>query len=97
MSEAWHREQIAADTLPGSFFGPHDPGPGCGGTHCHIHHLDEPDDGAYRRCLECGHVYRSAEDLQRQWTANAPPDLADRDTPPPVEQIRFCPLCLHNW
>ena len=39
--------------------------PGCGETHCHIHHLDEPGEGAYRRCFECGHVYRSAEELQR--------------------------------
>ena len=97
MSEAWHREQIAADTLPGVFFGPHNPSSACGGTHCSSHHLDEPDDGAYRRCLECGHVYRTAEDLQRAWMANAPPDLADLEKLPPAEEIFFCPLCLHDW
>jgi hypothetical protein len=71
--------------------------PGCGETHCHIHHLDEPGEGAYRRCFECGHVYRSAEELQREWTAGAPSDLAGRMTPPAVSQIFFCPLCSHDW
>ena len=76
----------------------HHQSPSCGGTHCSSHHLDEPDEGAYRRCLECGHVYRTAEDLQRAWMTNAPPDLADWEKDPPnAPQIHFCPTCLHDW
>ncbi len=76
----------------------HNPSPACGGMHCFSHHLDEPDEGAYRRCLECRHVYQAAEDLQRAWMASAPPAilLLDEETPP-VEEIFFCPLCLHDW
>lgn len=53
--------------------------------------------GAHRICTECRHVYRTPEDLQREWTANAPPDLPARETPPAAEQIYFCPLCQHDF
>ena len=76
---------------------PHEPSEECGDTHCYSHGVDESDVGMWRACLECRHVYRSPEELRREWTDNAPPDLPDRDTPPPVEQIYFCPLCLHDW
>lgn len=66
-------------------------------THCYMHHSDESPEGAWRICGECFHVYRSPEDLQREWTDNAPPDLPGRETPPPVENIYFCPLCVHDW
>ncbi len=74
----------------------HEPSQACGGTHCWTHDVDEPDEGAYRRCLECGHVYQTAEDLQRQWTANAP-RFVTPGAVPPVEQIFFCPICAHDW
>ena len=75
---------------------PHDPGPECGDTHCYSHGVDESDAGAYRVCFECKHVYRSPEELQREWTENAPPDLRDEPAPP-ADEIGFCPLCLHSW
>lgn len=53
--------------------------------------------GAHRICAECRHVYRTPEDLQREWTASAPPDLPARETPPAAEQIYFCPLCQHDF
>ena len=42
--------------------------------HCHIHHVDEPDNGdVFRTCLECCHVYVTELDLRsadvRQRTA----------------------------
>ena len=74
----------------------HEPSGECGDLHCYSHDLDEPDEGAWRACFECKHVYRSPEELQREWTQNAPPDLAGL-APPPVEDIYFCPLCMHDW
>ena len=80
---------------------PHEPSAACVGTHCYWHNLDEPGDGAYRVCGECGHVYRTAEDLREAW-ADATVDagvtrLALAVTAPPVEQIYACPLCAHDW
>lgn len=96
MSEAWNLDQQKAAGIAPELTAQHEPGPMCGDMHCHIHHVDEIAGGAYRVCGECGHVYRTAEDLQREWAENAPPDLPDR-TVPPVEQIHFCPLCAHDW
>lgn len=96
MSEAWNAEQMAAISPAPELVHPHEPSAACGDTHCYSHDVDESDVSAYRRCGECGHVYRSPEELQREWTENAPPDLPDR-TPPPVEDIYFCCLCLHDW
>jgi hypothetical protein len=84
-------------SAPANLVNPHDPSPACDETHCWSHGIDEPGEGAYRRCFECGHVYRSAEELQREWVANAPPDLADPGKLPPAEEIFFCSLCGHDW
>lgn len=46
---------------------PHEPTENCMSVHCHIHHVDEPDEGAYIFCFECGHVYRTARDLRRAY------------------------------
>ena len=97
MTEAWHAEQLAAIAPAPDPVNPHEPSGACGGLHCYSHGVDEPGDGAFRICFECGHAYRTPEEIQREWTANAPPDLPDRETPPPVEQIYFCGLCLHDW
>jgi prevent-host-death family protein len=51
----------------------------------------------FQICIECRHVYRTPEDLQHEWTANAPPDLPGRETPPPAGKIYFCPLCQHDF
>jgi hypothetical protein len=76
---------------------PHEPTEACFGWHCHDHRIDEVSESAYRRCIECGHLYLTPEELQREWTANAPPDMPDRETPPAVERIYFCPLCMHDF
>lgn len=96
MSEAWHAEQLAAISPAPELVNQHEPSAACGDMHCHSHYVDEPADGAWRVCFECGHVYRSPEELQREWTENAPPDMRDEPAPP-VEQIYFCPLCVHDW
>jgi len=31
--------------------------------HCYSCHADEADEPSYRSCFECGHVWRSAEEL----------------------------------
>ena len=79
---------------------PHEPTDECWGIHCSWHNLDEAPDGAYRVCAECGHVYRTAEDLRRAW-ADAAVDASVRQAldviAPPVEQICGCPYCAHDW
>jgi hypothetical protein len=97
MSEAWHEEQLAAIAPAPELSGQHEPSAACGGMHCYRHHVDEPAEGAYKTCGECGHVYRTEADLRREWTASAPPDLPGRETPPSTWQIYFCPLCLHDF
>jgi len=89
-------DALMADITP-DLVNPHEPSEACGDTHCWSHDVDESDAGAWRVCFECRHVYQSPEELQREWTENAPPDLPDRETPPAVERIYFCPLCLHDW
>lgn len=101
MSQAWHQEQMKAAGVAPELVIPHEEGPMCGGLHCHMCGVDEPGDGAFRRCFECGHVYRTAESLREAWaeaTAQGyglPPGTDV--TAPPVEQIYGCPLCAHDW
>lgn len=77
---------------------PHGQGPQCGDLHCSFHHVDEPGDGAYRICVECGHVYQKASDLQAAFMVEVAPSLS---TPPAgapsADEIWFCPLCAHDF
>ena len=89
-----------ADLAP-DLVNPHEPSGACADTHCFWHHVDEPDDGAYRVCFECKHVYLTAEALREAW---AEVTAEGYDLPPgtdviapPVEQIYGCPYCAHDW
>lgn len=42
----------------------HEPTAACNDTHCYSCHVDEQGTG-YIRCLECGHIYRTARELRR--------------------------------
>jgi hypothetical protein len=64
------------------------------GSHCAIHHADEPvNDGTYIVCYECGHVYQSSDDLvtafKREMGHSPPGDLA------PI--IDGCMECGHDF
>ena len=87
-----------ADIAP-DLVNPHEESEACGGTHCHSHGLDESDVGAWRVCGECGHVYRSPEDLRRVWADEVGPAYAPGPAPevPPADEILACPLCSHDW
>ena len=74
---------------------PHRVTAACTLDHCSFHDVDEPGTG-YLTCAECGHLYRTAEEMQAEWRANAPPELRDGPVPDPVD-IWFCPLCAHNF
>jgi hypothetical protein len=64
---------------------------------CMTHHRCEPERlGDYLLCSECWHVYRTAEELQQEYVSNAPPEHRVI-TPPPADEIAFCPLCLHDF
>jgi hypothetical protein len=86
-----------ADIAP-DLVNPHEPSEACGDTHCYWHHVDESDEGAYRVCFECKHVYRTAEDLRAAFMAEvAPCYSAPPSEAPAVEEIWGCPLCAHDW
>lgn len=59
---------------------PHEITDACASVHCHEHHVDEPEQGAYVWCLECGHVYRTAGELRRLYQ-RAALKLIDRNHP----------------
>jgi hypothetical protein len=67
----------------------------CAGIHCWIHDVDEPGTG-YRACFECGHLYRTEQELVNEYNEGArqvnaspvppfpvPPDLAHLFPPQP--------------
>jgi hypothetical protein len=65
---------------------------------CSWHRAHEPRTRrTFRVCMECGHVYETAADLEREFavlgTEIHPAVLVRRR----VELVTFCPLCLHDW
>lgn len=59
----------------------HEPTPACERVHCYSCGVDEPfDDGDYRLCFECGHVYRDGAELVRAYR-RAAWNLLDRHHP----------------
>lgn len=87
----------------------------CYEIHCMAHGVDEVPGprGAWRRCLECGHLVQSAEELVRRYREEW--DQLDKSgwLPEPswwqrlrewwrvktitVDKIYFCQECLHDW
>lgn len=62
--------------------------------HCAWHGVDEPDQGAYRVCLECRHVYATKADLERAWDEMW---AGDGGYPFPEDTIPGCAYCGHDW
>jgi hypothetical protein len=67
---------------------------------CYEHYVHEPDEGAYRVCGECSHVYRTAEELLTEANRGCTEDgsmyaMAFAITDP--EQVYSCPLCAHDF
>lgn len=54
---------------------------------------EEVTPGAYRGCLECGHTYKTPQELVEayNWVAE-PLNLAET-----AEDVPFCPFCLHDF
>lgn len=88
----------------------HDPTAECFGRHCHIHNVDEPDDRAYQVCLECGHVYRTAgalrRDYRREYWRVASDDQFGREplwrrlrrvATVRASRVSFCQHCVHDF
>jgi hypothetical protein len=69
-------------------------------SHCAIHNVAEPSDGAYQVCGECGHVYMTAEDLieadlrVRQEIGGLFGDAAPEAWL--AGEIYICPECSHD-
>lgn len=59
--------------------------------HCWTHDADEPEAGAYRACLECGHVFQTPGELLAAWLAELGYPVAD------AESVPGCPYCSHDW
>jgi hypothetical protein len=73
-------------------------------SHCAIHHVDEPTDGAFRVCFECGHVFATPGDLVEAdyWAQLAASSDENHDVeflPEPLsgDEIDVCPECAHNF
>jgi hypothetical protein len=62
---------------------------------CYFHGEEPIPPNAYRLCLECGHVYPTAEDLLKEDTKVALEYGFAPVTEP--EQVTCCPLCTHDW
>lgn len=50
----------------------------------------------YQLCAECGHVFRTAEDLQIEWIASGAPEGEPIDFLP-ADEIAVCPICAHDF
>jgi hypothetical protein len=82
----------------------HEPSDACVG-HCYCHNVDEPGTG-YIRCLECGHLYRTARDLRRAYrrASLAMPAygvpwrrIIARAILIRARNINFCLECIHDF
>jgi hypothetical protein len=61
------------------------------GMWCCICNQHEPSlDTDYHRCFECGHVYRSAEELLAEFRAEG----GSAET---AAMVPGCPRCLHDF
>jgi hypothetical protein len=73
----------------------------CEGTHCYIHHVDEPD--SEYMCLECFHAWPTGQDLLNDHneltrTLNAAYGhmvVVPEETVP--ENVQSCPHCAHDF
>lgn len=83
---------------------PHDPTSACLTVHCHTHHVDEDDAGAYRVCRECGHVFPTARALRREhrrvwrdFPTREPLRYRIRRQLVRASRIWTCPHCAHDF
>lgn len=77
---------------------------------CEIHGVDEDDEGAYRVCCECYHVwptrgdfardnaetYRQMEEFDDSQGAANPGFVGNRRPIPDPNDETICPLCTHD-
>ena len=63
--------------------------------HCWSCNLDETDAPAYRACLECKHVFRTAEELLAGHNEHLAEFGGEPETDP--AKVFCCPLCIHDF
>jgi len=90
---------------------PHEMTEACDDTHCHIHGVHEPADGAFLVCFECNHVYPTARALRRDyrrgyWESTAGSEWGPADPlwhrvwrvlTVRASRIDFCQHCTHDF
>jgi hypothetical protein len=71
---------------------------------CAIHHVVEPFvKGRSIQCFECKHVYFGEHSLMEEWKHHINERAQETVISPAVvkvltiDDIPFCPLCLHDW
>lgn len=70
---------------------------------CHIHHrIEDIEKGDYRICGECGHIFRTAdelvaEDLRVRLMLKAYDSEGTEYKPVEPALIFTCPLCAHDF
>lgn len=86
-------DMAATIDFPNNEFIPEKPGY----SQCWVHHQYEQiahgPAGPFIVCFECGHVYNTAEQLVKEYNELAPEDTPERT----VDEIFFCPNCLHDF
>lgn len=87
---------------------PHDGTQDCRDVHCWSCGVDESSDGAYQVCIECGHVYRTARSLRKEYRRVT---WGYRNLEPRIPRwrilwtmvtvrassITFCQHCVHDF
>lgn len=72
-----------------------------GPDYCYSCGRDEPipPSGAYIVCLECSHVYTTAQDLVDAYRSESERIYAEPASAPvpTADAIYHCPLCLHDF
>lgn len=59
---------------------------------CFWHHVVEPLEGSFKDCFECGHVWRERGDFFQDAEATLGPMTIEQ-----LEDLAFCPLCIHDF
>jgi hypothetical protein len=64
------------------------------GDTCYIHHVEEPGPG-FLRCFECGHLYRTEQELvEDNYRTDVELDLSAERLP--ADKIFACAHCGHD-
>jgi len=65
-------------------------------SYCYIDEAEEEITAESTVCFECGHVFRSDEEILKQYEQSFK-ELPHYKPKQNADEVFFCPLCLHDW